>query len=43
MLHKILDHFQRFAGVWFAHHSEIARHTAEQQLDQPLLTAHLRR
>jgi hypothetical protein len=29
--------------VWFARHREIARHTAEQQLDQPLLTAHLRR
>jgi peptidoglycan/xylan/chitin deacetylase (PgdA/CDA1 family) len=43
MLHKILDHFGRFAGVWFARHGEIARHTVERQVDRPLLTAHLRR
>jgi peptidoglycan/xylan/chitin deacetylase (PgdA/CDA1 family) len=43
MLHKVLDHLGRFPGVWFARHTEIAVHTAEQQLDQPLLTAHLRR
>jgi peptidoglycan/xylan/chitin deacetylase (PgdA/CDA1 family) len=43
MLHKILDHFGRFAGVWFARHGEIARHTVERQIDRPLLTAHFRR
>jgi allantoinase len=43
MVHKVLDHFGRFAGVWFARHGEIARYTAEQQFDEPLLTAHLRR
>ena len=43
MLHRILDHVGRFGGVWFARHAEIARHTAEQALDQPALTAHFRR
>jgi len=43
MLHRILDHFGRFDGVWFARHAEIAKYTAEQALDQPLLTARLRR
>jgi peptidoglycan/xylan/chitin deacetylase (PgdA/CDA1 family) len=43
MLHKILDHFGRCAGVWFARHSEVARHTAAQALEAPALTAHFRR
>lgn len=42
MLHRILDHFSRFAGVWFARHSEIARWSAEQQLDASVLTARWR-
>ena len=42
MLHKILDYFGGFADVWFARHAEIARWTAEQQLDEPLLTAHFK-
>lgn len=43
MLHKILDHFERHAAVWFARHAEVARHAAEQALDEPALTAHFRR
>ena len=42
MLDRILDHFQRFAGVWFARHSEVARHTAQEDLDAPQLSAHFR-
>jgi peptidoglycan/xylan/chitin deacetylase (PgdA/CDA1 family) len=43
MLHRVLDHFGGCAGVWFARHSEIARCTAEQQLDPSMLAAYLRR
>jgi peptidoglycan/xylan/chitin deacetylase (PgdA/CDA1 family) len=43
MLHRILDRFERHAAVWYARHAEIARYTAEQELDEPLLTAHFRR
>ena len=34
MLHRILDHFGRHPGVWFARHTEIARYTAEEELDE---------
>ena len=42
MLHRILDYFSGFRDVWFARHVDIARWSAEQALDEPLLTAHFR-
>jgi peptidoglycan/xylan/chitin deacetylase (PgdA/CDA1 family) len=43
MLQRMLDHFARYAGVWFARHDDVARHAAAQALDEPALTAHFRR
>ena len=42
MLHQVLDYFRGFTDVWFARHAEVARWTAEQEIDSPLITAHLR-
>lgn len=39
---RILDYFGGFEGVWFARHAEVARWTAEQELDEPALIGHLR-